>query len=193
MKNSYFLKFFIAIIVIFGTSALTQTTKAQDNNNNFTDANQAYFWFYVNVKIDEKTDSYKVISAQNNLNTGYMKDFEKDLWSSLANRRIAVGPFLDKNEAMNAKRLFKSSEDRVNQLPVDTVPNTVYWFAIDFKQSDRMRIFIITRNPAAVQQGNENQFVAAFYEQLAYKHFSIGPFYSYELAEMAKRLYRKNE
>ena len=179
---------FLALLYIFAGQ-----NKVYSQQGLVLEPNTVFYWFFVNVKIDEKSDSYKVISTQNNITVGTINDFEKDLWQSLANRKIIVGPFLDKNEAINAKRLYRSSEDRVNQLPVDTVPANVYWFAIDFKQSDRMRIFIIVRNPAAIQSGNENRFVAAFYEQLAYKHFAIGPFYSYDEAEHAKRMYRKNE
>lgn len=184
----YIKLYFILFLFVFVSNVQTFSQKPIAN-----DPNRIYYWFAVNVRIDNKTDSYKVTSTSSELYAGTLKEFEKDLWKSLSNRKIVVGPFLEKNEALNAKRLYRSSEDKVKLMPVDTVPAIVHWFAIDFKQSDRMFIYIIVRNPAATQSGPEKRFIDAFYEQLNYKHFAIGPFYSYDHAEFAKRLYRKNE
>ncbi|MBN2662101.1 MAG: hypothetical protein JXR68_00505 [Bacteroidales bacterium] len=155
---------------------------------------QVYYWFYVSVRIDDRTASYKINGTVGGLFSGYKEDFEKDLWLNLFQRKIVIGPFLEKNTALNAKRLYKTRKDKaLNVIPVDTVPNTVYWFAITFYQSDRLGIFVMERSPAAVASGNEDFFINAFYEQLAYKQFAIGPFYDQLNAEEAKRMFRQNE
>lgn len=195
-KSLIVIGLFLSVSLVF----LSFSSPINENNNvpkihdDDPDPNHVYYWFYASVRIDVRTASYKVNGTSGGLHSGYKEDFEKDLWKSLSQRKIVVGPFLEKNTALNAKRLYRTKKDKaLNKIPVDTVPPTVYWFAITFDQSDRLGIFVMERSPAAVASGGENFFIDAFYEQLAYKQFAIGPFYDQLNAEEAKRLYRQNE
>ena len=170
-----------------------QITDIDDSSQLLDDPEQVVYWFYTSVRIDDRTNSYKVNGTPGGIQWGYIEEFEKDLWGSLSRRKIAIGPFFDKNTAINARRLYKSKPSRITTLPKDTVPDIVYWFAISFDKSDRLGIFVIERVPGAVQNGSEQFFIDAFFQQLVYKQFAVGPFYQHAMAEEAKRLYRKNE
>jgi len=196
MKIKDLFKYLIAFSLVAGVALSAVSFKPHEKSdivNNSYDDQPVYYWFYATVKIEDMTNSYKITGTPGGIQYGYEIDFEKDLWANLSQRKLAIGPFLSKNEAINARRLYKSDADKINQLPKDSVPQQVHWFAITFDQSDRLRILVFERAPGAVQTGTEDQFINAFYEQLINKLFAIGPFYDYNQAEIAKRLYRKNE
>lgn len=193
----FFLTVFVLFATVFTLSFSEKTIPEPETSYGIDDdipKDQVFYWFYATVKIDQRTNGYKIMGTSGNLQKGYIADFEKDLWQSLSQRKIVVGPFSDKSEAANAKRLYVSKKDRaLSKIPKDTVPSTVYWFAINFDQSDRLGIFVINRVPGAVQHGSENFFIEAFFEQLPYQQFAIGPFYDQFFIEEYKRIYRKNE
>lgn len=157
------------------------------------DDEPVYYWFYARIRIDDRTNTYKLTGTTGGLEYGHLIDFEKNLWNSLSKRQIAVGPFQTREEALNAKRLYKSKKDKIKELPEGEIPDRIHWFAITFEQSDRLRIFVIRRAPGAVVTGTVDDFIEAYFEQLEFKLLQIGPFYYYEQAEEAKRFYRMNE
>ncbi len=198
MKIKQILGFIIAVILLYSISAITLSFKKNEHlkGNSIptvTEDDPVYYWFYLKIRIDDRTNTFKVSGTSGGLDYGYQLDFEKALWNNLSKRQIAIGPFQTKEEALNAKRLYKMSEDKIHELPEGEVPDRINWFAITFEQSPRLKIYIIRRAPGAVQTGTEDFFVSTFYEQLGVRLLSIGPFYDYEHAEMAKRLYRMNE
>ncbi len=152
-----------------------------------------YYWFFVRVDIEKKSGAYKILGTSNSIEYGYLIDFEKELWQGLSKRMIAVGPFYTSVEAVNARRLYKSKKEKIKDLPEGEVPENVYWFAINFYISSRLKIFVLQRTKARVEEGNEIRFIDAFYEQIPYQQLPIGPFYDKIQAEFAKRLYRMNE
>ncbi len=191
--------YLVAISVLLTVSLVTTSfnkpdTQEKPNVNSVNeDDNPIYYWYFLNVRLDNRLNVFKVSGTSGGINNGYLIDFEKQLWNGLSKRKIAVGPFLTKDEAVNSKRLYKSKKEKINQLPQGEVPDRVHWFAITFDQSDRLKIFIMRRTPGAVNSGSEKDFINAFYEQLGKKQLSIGPFYYYEQAEEAKNIYRRNE
>ncbi len=218
MRLNNFLKYSVIFFLIFSVSSLltsfdngeksvSEIAKTKLHNQQISkniqtkgkiiktrlDDDPTVYWFFAAVKFARRSNGYKLTGTPGGVSYGKTIDFEKDLWANLSRRRIAVGPFLSKNEALNARRLYKSKRDRIRGLPRGQIPNEVHWFAVAFGQSDRLRIFVFERAPGAVVSGTENFFIDVFYEQLQRKLLSIGPFYDYEQAEIAKRLYRKNE
>ncbi|MBN2892964.1 MAG: hypothetical protein JXL97_13940 [Bacteroidales bacterium] len=198
MNIKKLLSYLFVIVLLYSVSLLTISFK----NGEITEGKRAgsihdddpvYYWYFVRVRIDDRTNTFKLSGTSGGLDYGYLIDFEKNLWNGLSKRQIAVGPFLSREEALNAKRLYKTSADKINEMPEGEIPDRIHWFAITFEQSPRLRIFVIRRAPGAVQTGTVDQFIAAFYEQLNVRLLSIGPFYYYEQAEEAKRLYRVNE
>lgn len=188
----------IVIALLFSLSISTISFKNNESREGkrgklIHEDDPVVYWFFVRVRIDVRSNSYKLAGTSRGLEYGYQIDFEKNLWEGLSKRQIAVGPFLSREEALNSRRLYKTKKDKIKEMPEGEIPDDIHWFAITFDQSDRMRIFVIKRSPAAVQTGSVEQFINAFYEQLQYRLLQIGPFYYYEQAEDAKRLYRLNE
>lgn len=195
MKKNKIIKYFGIVllffsVLLFGSSFFLVSPEVAEVSNA---DDPVVYWFYAGVKIDDQTNSYVVSGTPGGIQYGHTVDFEKDLWATLSKKKLAVGPFLSKNEAINASRLYRSSKDKINQLPKDEVPGNVHWFAIQFSQSDRLRIFVFERAPGSVRTGSEKQFIDAFYVQIISRMFAIGPFYDYNQAELAKNLYRRNE
>jgi len=151
------------------------------------------FWFTVSVKIDERTSQYKIMGSASQLEKGTVGEFEKDVWYGISRRQIIVGPFQTQNEALNSRMLYKKSEDKINNIPSEDNPSTVYWFFITFKELDRLGSYVFERMPAAVAQGSTTEFVDALYEGITFKTLAIGPFWDQPNAESAKALYRENE
>jgi hypothetical protein len=198
MKKTNIFVYGAAIVFLLSISLLNlsfdnHTQKHGKKLSVINEDDPIYFWFFVRVRIDTRQDKFIMSGTTGGIRTGRQIDFEKDLWSNLSRRQIAVGPFESKNEAVNAKRLYKTKKKLIKSLPKGEVPAQVTWFAVTFEQSPRLRIFVIKRAPGAVFTGSEQMFIDAFFEQLNYKLLTIGPFYNYDQAELAKRLYRKNE
>ncbi len=192
--------YFVFILTIFSSSLIMMSFKENYHQRStsklvrsIAEDDPVYFWFFVKVRIDTKSNIYKIAGSGGGINHGYLYDFEKSLWKGLSRRQIAIGPFQSREEALNSIRLYKADKSKINELPEGDVPTRAHWFAITFKQSDRQKFFILERAPGSVNTGTMDNFIDAFFAQLEYKFLQIGPFYSYEQAEEAKRLYRKNE
>jgi len=155
------------------------------------DSARIVFWYRSNVKIDRRTQQYK-ISGTGGVSAGTQDEFEKEIWKGLSKRNIIIGPFQFKEEAVNSRLLYKSKRDNVKKFPT-TNPTKVYWFAVTFRESDRLKVYVFEQTPASVRNGSTLNFTNGLYEQLAFKQFAVGPFWGYEQAESAKILYSKNQ
>ncbi len=151
------------------------------------------YWFNIRVQIDERNNTFKMVGATGGVSYGQQISFEKALWHGLSRRQIAVGPFLSKQIALNAKNFYKANKSKIKQKYIDKESGQIHWFAITFEESPRLRIFVLKRAPGAVASGNINFFVSTFFQLLQVKQVAIGPFSDYTQAELAKRLYRMNE
>ena len=155
------------------------------------DSAEIVFWYRANVKIDRRTQQYK-ISGTGGVSAGSKEEFEKEVWKGLSKRNIIIGPFQFKQEAQNSRALYKSKRDNVKTIPT-TNPAQVYWFAVTFRESDRLKVYVFEQTPASVRSGSTLNFTNGLYEQLAFKQFAVGPFWGYDQAESAKILYAKNQ
>ena len=149
------------------------------------------FWYSVRVKIEDRQKIYQIIGAGGSIKKGELEIFEKELWKSIAKRQILIGPFFTQQEALNSRLLYKREEKKITKRP--NITEDIYWFAVKFHESERMKVYIFERTMASVQDGSVQQFIDALYVQLGFQQFSIGPFIDYQSAEDAKTLYRKNE
>ncbi len=173
----------------FSTKLSTYNTKGDD---------QAYFWFYVRVKVRTHDNIYKIIAVGSRINSGKLKKFDKAVWRGLAQRKIVIGPFVTKEDAQKAQQLYRiisraKTRDDLRKAKLPEYNHELYWFAIKFVESPRLRIFIIEHSPARVESGNALNFLNALYETLTYQQILIGPFEDYERTEEIKRIYRRNE
>ncbi len=155
------------------------------------DSAEIVFWYRTNVRIDRRTQQYK-ISGAGGVAAGSRDEFEKELWKGLSKRNIVVGPFQYKKAAVNSRKLYKSKRKKIKEIPSDN-PTEVFWFAVKFRESDRLKVYVFERNPASLARGSTTNFADGLYELLAFKQFAVGPFWSYKQAEKAKILYAKNQ
>ncbi len=198
MKIKKILGFLTAVALLLSLSMVMISFDSKNNREGKRLSSQlddeiVYYWFFAKVRIDKQTDTYKVSGTGGGLFHGYQKVFEKSLWRGLSNRQIAIGPFMRKNEAVNAKRLYRASKDQITGVPVGEPPAQYHWFPIEFYQSKRTGIYIMKSSPSSVNSGTEEGFITSFYEKLDFKSLMVGPFYDYEQAEQAKAMYRMNE
>ena len=152
------------------------------------------FWYSIRVKIDNRSNKYYIVGKGSKIQAGKITKFKKAIWKNLSKRQIVIGPFEFEKEALNSRMMYRRKVEDIDNIPADTVaPTTLNWFAITFKNSERLKIYILEPNPATMQSGTIIQFKADLYEGLGYKQFMVGPFWDYERAEKAKVMYRKNE
>ncbi len=157
-----------------------------------------YYWFDVRVRTNTRDKHYKLISTSNGVMSGSIKKFQKYLWRNLANRRIAVGPFMSPQDAQKALLIYKAiartkSKDDLRNINIPDFGHEVYWFALKFTESQRLRYYVFEHNPARVESGTARDFVNSMYEALNYQMINIGPFEDYQRTEEIKRMYRQNE
>ncbi len=158
----------------------------------------AYFWFYVRVKVRTRDQIYKIISVGSYVKQGNLKQFNKAVWRGLSQRRIIIGPFITLEDAKKSQQLYKiimraRSRDYLLRAKLPTYDHPVYWFALKFMESPRLRIFIVEHSPARVESGDARAFINALFETLTYQQIIIGPFEDYQRTEEIKRIYRRNE
>ena len=171
-----------------------KTSREKDKSErNYSPKEDSFYWYTVRVKIDDRRKQFQIVGAGSKVYYGTEVEFEKAVWQGVAKRQITIGPFITRNQANNSKGLYKKSKEKVDKVPKEPPPEIIYWFAVTFQQSERLKVYIFERTPASVQSGSTNNFVNALYEQLNFQQFSIGPFWDYESAEKAKALYHKNE
>ncbi len=166
--------------------------------NSIRGGDQAYFWFYVRVKVHTHDNIYKIIAVGSRIENGKLKKFDKAVWRGLAQRKIVIGPFITKEDAQKAQKLYRiiskaKTRDDLRKAKLPQYDHPLYWFALKFVESPRLRIFIIKHSPARVESGNALNFLNALYETLTYQQILIGPFEDYERTEEIKRIYRRNE
>lgn len=190
--NILFSLVFISFISVAAANTTTAKKIIEPIKILTSNADEVY-WFTISVKIDERTTQYKIMGSASKLTKGPVDEFEKDVWYGISRRQIIVGPFQTQNEALNARMLYKKSADKINSIPSEDNPSTVYWFFVTFHQLDRLGSYVFERMPAAVASGSTTDFVDALYEGITFQTLAIGPFWDQPNAENAKALYRENE
>jgi len=189
------------VVLLFTTLFLNSTSfniihkakKAMSVTPASVTEDEEIFWFTVSIKLDERTDQYKLMGSGSKLTKGTVAAFEKEVWYGISRRQIVVGPFQTQGEALNSRMLYKKDEEKVNYIPSEDNPEEVFWFFVTFKQLDRLGAYVFERMPAAVSSGTTTEFVDALYEGLTFKNMAVGPFWDKPNAENSKSLYRENE
>lgn len=192
--TSYLIFFFLLGIVVLSVSWKKRDTKVVAKKAfSYFDEKPDFYWFSIRIQIEVRNNTFKMLGATGGVRYGKQISFEKALWHGLSRRQIAIGPFMSKKEAENARQLYKPNKDKIKLNKLKEVPAQINWFAITFEESPRLRIFVLRRAPGAVATGSLNFFISTFYQLLQVKQISVGPFEDYQQAELAKRLYRMNE
>ena len=152
------------------------------------------FWFYISIRETENTETrekkYIVRRLGTKVESGAIEDYAKDLWFNLGKGyKLAIGPFPTHEEAKQAMEFYIITEEKNFTEGIDQ-GRTVYFFPIRVFRMPRSGGLEIQKSPAAVFPGTANTFYEALKTQLDFKQINIGPFWSAEVAEEAKRQYR---
>ncbi len=151
------------------------------------------FWFFLRIQVDARKKEFRISGPASRATSGTVRDFEKSLWNGISHRQIAIGPFTNYDEAENARLLYQRNKEKVMFRKSENAPEELNWFLITFRYLKRARAYRLEPMPARLATGSANNFVDALYEGLAFSNLVIGPFWDYQAAEEAKKMYRKNE
>lgn len=177
----------------FSTTNLP-TEPVKTENDQFDDENEdaELYWFYINVKRNKKARQYTIKrSGGSRIVSGTKADYERALWENMVGGRLAIGPFLDFEEAKGSNALYNLSNQDAALEHIHS--SEVHWFFLKVKGSERTNSYKLARTAARVASGSVNEFIDAMREGLTFQQLSIGPFWDYQQAEEAKRLYRLEE
>ena len=152
------------------------------------------FWFYISIRetknIETQEKKYIVRRLGTKVESGSLDEYEKDLWLNLSKGyKLAIGPFPLYEEAKQAMEFYVVTEEKTFSEGIDQ-NRTVHFFPIRVFRMERSNALEIQKSPSAVAPGNAQGFYEALKTQLDFKAINIGPFWSAEVAEEAKRLYR---
>lgn len=151
-----------------------------------------YYWFFIRIRIDERLKKIHVLGTASRVTAGTLETYRRKLWWGIAHMQLAVGPFMSEEEAANARLHYRSSRTRI--MKAETAPeHEVHWFLLSVKELKRARAYKLMPMPARTASGTMDEFIDALYEGMAFEHLAIGPFYSYDQAELSKYIYRENE
>ena len=98
-------------ILIISSFLLTGNILSQVWYNAEPDEHRLVYWFHVRVKIieDDSTGyvSYVITEVQNKLSHGNLIEYQTDLFKSLKNNILPIGPFYDFHEAWKSKIIYE--------------------------------------------------------------------------------------
>ncbi len=191
-------------IVIYGFSG--QTISAQQITTQKFDPSQYVYWFYIRAesKFDKETKRpiYVVRTLSKSPKSGTVANYEEELWRYLlGGQQLAIGPFLDYNDAKRAIAVYdlaklpkeKMDEEVANFKDTTNAADEYYWYFLKFQITKRTHKYIFERIPARVASGGLNEFLHVFLEGVTFQQLNIGPFSSQIEAEESKRLNRLEE
>ena len=98
-------------ILIISSFLLTGNILSQVWYNAEPDEHRLVYWFHVRVKIieDDSTGyvSYVITEVQNKFSHGNLIEYQTDLFKSLKNNILPIGPFYDFHEAWKSKIIYE--------------------------------------------------------------------------------------
>jgi hypothetical protein len=193
--------YLIGLLLIFSNFGLSaQVTTEQFNAKAFV------YWIY--IRAEKKFDSelkrpiYVVRVLSKTPKSGTVDAFEKDLWKCrLAGQQLAVGPFLEYNDAKRAIAIYdiaklpkeKMEKEIANFKDSTITKDEFYWYYVKFDITQRTHKYEFERIPARVAPGAIKEFVSVFTEGVTMEMLNFGPFPSQSEAEESKRLNRLEE
>ncbi len=189
-------------ILIISSFLLTGNILSQVWYNAEPDEHRLVYWFHVRVKIieDDSTGyvSYVITEVQNKLSHGNLIEYQTDLFKSLKNNILPIGPFYDFHEAWKSKIIYEHAVlDSITDYYDDSFISKdstfddnqqVFWFIIHIEMT-KNRIKLIPK-PGAIASGDYYDFAGFLKDNLGFRVFSIGPFLYMPEAEESKRIYR---
>jgi len=190
------------VILIISSFLLTGNIFSQVNYSDDIDEHRLVYWFHVRVKIIEDDSTGYVFcvitEVERKLSHGKPIEYQSDLFKSLKNDILPIGPFNDFDEAWKSKLVYEHAvtdsitfhygDSFIRKDSTYDNNQTVFWFVLHLDMI-KNRIKFIPK-PGAVASGMYLDFDLFLKENLMFRIFTIGPFIYMPEAEESKRIYR---
>ena len=194
MKN--FSKIVLIAVIILGMVSVSEKIYSQEDGLETMqmDENQIVYWFNIGVHTRKHKkfgyQYYKVRSYGERVYNAPLREYGRKLWGGLRQGRfLSIGPFTDYFEAEQAEK-FYGRDSVILDTSIDK-SRTVYWFMLRVYRRPRSNSYDIMKIPAMVSSGSYKNFILSYNTGLVSgPTLAIGPFWSYDEAEEAKRRYR---
>lgn len=192
-----------SIIIIISCLLLSSDVIAQINYSDEIDENRLTYWFQIRVREveDDSTGyvSYILTEVKSKLMHGTENEYRKNMYKSMKNDILNIGPFDDFDQAWKSKNIyehlvFNSNWDYHDYsfLQKDSTYDknqTIFWFAQHLVSDKKNRIELI-RRPGAIASGTYLDFYAFAREDFCMRILTIGSFLYMPEAEKSKNIYR---
>ncbi len=180
--------FVFASILIFGKLA------AQSDDGE-SGKNRTVYWFYINIRVheDPRTGyiSQRVRSLGSRIYHDKLVEYDRILWKHLSTgKRFAVGPFYEYEEARQAVKFYGYKKEEMELDTTYDESRNLHWFMLKVERRQRSQSYLLKRIPGAIGEGTYERFFDNYKAGLVNRILPIGPFWSSEEAEEAKRRYR---
>jgi hypothetical protein len=190
----------IKILIISGLITLLsfvfeKPLNAQVSNSEKLDENRLVYWFYINVRDVEDSNtgmvSYGIQRKGTKIEHGTIKEYDRELWKFLGEgSKMAIGPFNDFDEAKKSFLLYNIQDEPHEMDSTFNETQTVFWFILHVERRPRSGSYKLIRVPGAIASGYYREFESFVKEQLKTRVLAIGPFVYMPEAEESKRIYR---
>jgi len=200
------MKKLILLILITIVSANTYLKAQMVDGIDLEDTKRYVFWFYVKAEIRMDRELhipvYSVRRVGKEIKGGTLKKYNKDVWRNInGGNQLCVGPFFNledakvANSCYNLGRKTDATMQKEIENTVDTTDNTYYWYTLEFEITKRTHRYVLSRIPAAVNQGSLKDFKEMLWMLLHQqdKKLVIGPFTDQTQAEISKMINRNEE
>ncbi|MCD4793973.1 MAG: hypothetical protein K8R54_12115 [Bacteroidales bacterium] len=192
------------ILLGFILSLLYTDLSSQVNFSNSIDENRLVYWFQIRIREveDDSTGyvSFIIPEVKRKLLHGSESEYRKNLYQSLDNNIINIGPFNDFDQAWRSKVIYEhlafDPKKEIlygdNSFLVDSVYDDniqVFWFIQSLVWDKKNRLELI-RKPGAIASGAYRDFYLFTSENLMMRTLTVGPFLYMPEAEESKRIYR---
>jgi hypothetical protein len=186
------------LIILF--ILVSATLRAQIPDINSAHKKEVFHWFYMDLKkvYDKETTMNQIIirNVGSSIISGTFEEFMLDHRQGAKSGKIVIGPFSERYYVEQAQYLYNQIARGAGFSAKETdseeeEPTYSFFYVQPFfdESSQEIRFELI---PSRVTVGTEFEFMAILSEGLNFEKLAIGPFNNYQIAEISKYVFRKN-
>lgn len=189
-----FLKKLIIIIIIFCGLSSSITAQIYTDTSSLIIKPPIVHWYYVNIIFRKNTQTgdwmYFIRPAGMKVYEGSEMDYTYDMWESARKKRLAVGPYWDKQQAFLAQNIYQYYKKTSTNLKYPYDPNrTVYWFFIRIEV--RRAGYRWKTTEAGISSGNIDEFRLSLKNGASNGLLGMGPYFQYVEVQSAFDIFDK--
>jgi len=185
----------LTVLIISTVIGLNAQSSAKENNDQ-----ESVYWFYLKpaFEIDEniKKEVFVIKKVYAKVYSGTFNEFSMIYKKELANTKIAIGPFSNKQEAEKAKAYYSLvSKNKVGSQKPDVLTDDgsiCYFYLCDPIIDVNTKELKFERMPASIASSSQKEFVEALSDIRLQGLLVVGPFSDYFNAEKSKFVNRNH-